>query len=458
MNVYVKIEVLARELEGRLLLGLVAAERGHRVLLGDLRSLLSHRLWLPPGIYHDKGLRPTERRLALLSLMKARGFVITSQDEEHGLLQADYEAFARARYSDATLASADAVLAWGPHDGAHLRARYPSAAERIRVTGSPRTDTWRNELRSRHAGVNLPGIDPSRPYVLFASNSAALNRNPFWVLLRDMRPSYFARDSGGAFAETALYRELAFQMAYLPHVIDMLRALPEEIPGLQVIVRPHPTEEPGAWSDVLGDVEGLRVDSSGTLGAWLHGAAALVHNGSTSALEAAVGGTPLLSLQPVAKDERSFADRFGRTVRTTEELVAALQHVLAAGGAGAGGAEERALLAARLTALDGRLAADRIVDVWEELDPGGRLSRPFVPARALLAATTHRRIGALQARSRQLISGERPPQPMRLAEKFPPFAMGDVHRLVEGFRLTLGRFDTVEVRRVGRRMLELRSR
>ena len=458
MNVYIKIEVLARELEGRLLLGLVAAERGHRVLVGDLRSLLSHRLWLPPGIYHDKGLIPTESRRALLGLMKSRGFVITSQDEEHGLLQTDYDAFAMARYSDETLASADAVLAWGPHDHAHLRGMYPSAAERIRVTGSPRTDTWRSELRRRHSGVNLAGIDPARPTVLFASNLSALNRNPFWVRVRDMRPSYYARGTSGVFAEETSYSRLAFEMAHLPRVVEMLRALPAAIPGLQVVVRPHPTEDPAAWTDVLGPVEGLQVDTSGTLGSWLSGTAALLHHGSTAALEAAVGGTPVVNLQPVGEHEPSFANRFGRTVRTPEELVAAVEQALTAEGAAAGGAEERALLAERFAALDGRLAADRIVDVWEELDPDRRLSGPFVPTRTLLAATAHRRIGALRTRSRRLASGERSPQPMQLAEKFPPFPMGDVHRLVEGFRQTLGRFDTVEVRQVGRYLLELRSR
>lgn len=458
MNVYIKIEILARELEGRLLLGLVAAERGHTVLLGDLTSLLSHRTWLPPGVFHDKSLTPSRRKVALHARLASTGFAVTSQDEEHGLLQTDYGAFAASRYSEETLAAASAVLAWGPHDGAHLRSRYPAAAEKVRTTGSPRTDTWREDFRGRHAGLRLPGIDPSRPYVLFASNLSALNRNRFWVMLRDMRPNYFIREEDGGSIEMDAYRNLAFEMAHIPRVVEMLRSLPASIPGLQVVVRPHPSEDPSAWQDILGPVEGLRVDASGILGAWLHGARALLHHGSTSALEAAAGSTPVVSLQPAGEQYPSFANRFGWTVTNTDELVAAVKNALLAEDAAVGRAEEQALLATRFAALEGRLAADRIVDVWEELDPDGRLSRPFVPARALLAATTHRRVGALKTHARQLISGERPPQPMRLAEKFPPFAMGDVHRLVEGFRRALGRFDTVEVRRVGRRLLELRAR
>ena len=34
MNIYIKIEVKNREFEGRLLLALAAAERGHTVILG----------------------------------------------------------------------------------------------------------------------------------------------------------------------------------------------------------------------------------------------------------------------------------------------------------------------------------------------------------------------------------------------------------------------------------------
>ncbi len=84
MDVYIQMEIKARELEGRSLLALAAAERGHHVLLGDVERYLDAGV-LPPGLFHDKDLTPTAKKVRRLSAYRAEGHRITSQDEEHWL-------------------------------------------------------------------------------------------------------------------------------------------------------------------------------------------------------------------------------------------------------------------------------------------------------------------------------------------------------------------------------------
>ena len=57
---------------------------------------------MKPGILHDKSLTPGPERLAYLKELRACGHVITSQDEESGLLEESYERFARKLYSPET--------------------------------------------------------------------------------------------------------------------------------------------------------------------------------------------------------------------------------------------------------------------------------------------------------------------------------------------------------------------
>ena len=61
MNIYIPIEVKVRELEGRTLLALAAAERGHQVILGSKKETLLSAVngELPPGIVHMKSLTPS---------------------------------------------------------------------------------------------------------------------------------------------------------------------------------------------------------------------------------------------------------------------------------------------------------------------------------------------------------------------------------------------------------------
>ena len=62
MNIYIPVEIKVREFEGRLLLALAAAERGHEVLLGqkqDVELLLQQDL-VKPGILHHKSILPCQ--------------------------------------------------------------------------------------------------------------------------------------------------------------------------------------------------------------------------------------------------------------------------------------------------------------------------------------------------------------------------------------------------------------
>lgn len=59
MNIYISIELSARELDGRLLLAVIAASKGHTVLVGD-KSLLfrgARSGALAPGVFHKKASR-----------------------------------------------------------------------------------------------------------------------------------------------------------------------------------------------------------------------------------------------------------------------------------------------------------------------------------------------------------------------------------------------------------------
>ena len=65
MNIYLPIEVKVRELEGKTLLALTAAERGHTVIIGEKKDTinLAKKGILPPGIVHDKSLTPGEYKI-----------------------------------------------------------------------------------------------------------------------------------------------------------------------------------------------------------------------------------------------------------------------------------------------------------------------------------------------------------------------------------------------------------
>lgn len=457
MNIYLRIEIRRRELEGRLLLALAAAERGHDVLLGDLDALLSHRLWLRPGIFHDKSLTPTAGKIALHRRLTEAGFLVTSQDEEHGLGDATYDAFARRRFGPETLDLTAGALCWGEHDRATLVTTHPEHAERFVTTGSPRVDLWRPELRGRRPAMRPPGVDPDRPIVLVAPGSRPFIPHPFWVAMEDLRPRQF-RDHDDD-REWDHYEKFSEAYRYVGRLIRAVRLAAMALPDVLFVVRPHPKSPDGAWEAVLGPADNIVVTREGdAAGPWLDAARALIHNGSTTAAEAAMMGVPVVSFQPHGERSDRFTNRVGAVARDEDELLALIA------GARDGRATtsidaDRRVLEERLSVEPERLSADRIVDVWEAAERPG-LGRPNRLAAASVASRTHRRVGAVRAGVRRALRGGSPRRSVGIdtTPKFPPLTTEAITELADGLRRTLRRFEGVDVTLVDRRLVRIRRR
>lgn len=444
MDVYIQMEIKARELEGRTLLALAAAERGHHVLLGDVERYLDAGV-LPPGLFHDKDLTPTAKKVRRLTAYRAAGHRVTSQDEEHWLALPTFDVPAARRFAPETLDLADASFAWGDHEADALRARYPDHAGRIVVSGSPRVDLWRPELGAAHARHDLP-VARGRAVVLFPSNhSAVLDVNPFWVRIRDKRDRYEGPDDPFEFDR---YGHTADKLRSLGAMVRAVRRVAAAHPEALVVVRPHPIEIDGAWEDLIGPAENVLVTRTASLQAWVRRAAVVVQNECTSGYEAAVAGVPVVSFHT----DGVFSDHPVNAVgRRASDLEGASRLVaLALTGATADWMpdEGTAVLSRRLAARDGPLATDRIVDHWEAL--GAAPTTPLRPSaiaaarRWVLLRTGARHRAAVAARR---LRGRAPDRPaLAVGHKRPPTPQPELDALVGALRRTLGRFEGVDAR------------
>ena len=437
---------------------MAAAERGHDVLLGTMSALLSHRLWLSPGVYHDKSLTPKPAKVALHQRLADAGFAVTSQDEESGLKQPDYAPFARRRFDMATLTTASAAFTWGPHDTAALTDAYPERADRLRMTGSPRVDLWRPELRGLHGGdgrQRLPGLDPDRPLVLVAPGSIPFRPNDFWTMIADARPRQFKDDDDPR--EWSHYTTHATAFAYVGRLVRAIRMAGRALPDVQFVVRPHPKSADGAWESVLGPVtDNVRVIRDGSSGRWIAAADLLVHNGSTTGVEAAAGGVTVISFQPHGEGADLFTNRVGVVAHDEADLIERIRTSVKARRDRSISPGTLETLGERFAALNGPLAVDRIVDVWDELDAPSRGHANAV-RRAHLLSVLHRRTGSVRTRIRSMTGrGTSGGPAIDVSAKFPPLERATLVRTAEGLRASLGRFADVDVDRIGPHLVRVR--
>ena len=85
MNLYLHIEIFNREFESKLLIAMESASKGIKVYLGRLKPYLMRDFFVP-GIILHKSITPSKFRLDELKDYKKKNFIVTSLDEEVGLV------------------------------------------------------------------------------------------------------------------------------------------------------------------------------------------------------------------------------------------------------------------------------------------------------------------------------------------------------------------------------------
>lgn len=469
MAIYIAVEVARRELEARLLLGLVAAERGHDVLLGKIphAAVLRGELggWsLPAGILHLKSIATSERIYARFDRLRRDGHRISVQDEEHGLTDADFEQWARRRFPEEARSRFDVAFAWGPTDRDWLDANMATERQKVVETGSPRIDLWRPDVIS-----SAPSVGLAHGHVLIVSSTTPFVINPLWVQIENRRAGQFGPPFSGPEdpAEFAMYERQAQAYRYVAALVRSIRRIAAEHPDRTIVVRPHHFEHPDAWRAAIGSgYPNIHVRPDGTARSWVKDAALVIHGGSTVGIEASVAGRQVLSFVPEGIMEDSRANRFGERATDVDGLVAKVRDVLGRRGNRTGRSSG---LDGILGALEGPLAADRIVDVWDRLATpatNGRLER--IRTRRGLNVTGLRPLRTVRDAYRRVASGQRGSVDhlghdskgsfaMDVEHKFPSLDVDALRADAARLSAHLGRFKDVEIVQIGEREVLLRA-
>ena len=62
--------------------------------------------------------------------------------------------------------------------------------------------------------------------------------------------------------------------------------------GYDIVLRPHPAEDPKVWQTYLQNIPNVHVIREGSISAWVKNAFVIMHNGCTTAIEATISKKP----------------------------------------------------------------------------------------------------------------------------------------------------------------------
>ncbi len=446
----IPVETQVREMDAKLLLACCAAERGYRVVIGSRAYVHFAIAGLPRGTYIAKSMRGMSD--LMFRLIRQLGHDIIAWEEE-ALVHPPADVFYTLRLSPLTMPYVSDLFAWG-EENRELLAGYPHlpAQLRMHVTGNPRGDMLRPELRG-YFDADVRALRAEfGDFVMINTNFTDVN--PYlpglglFVPSKDgSTPAKFGQAGKGMprpFAEGLR----AHKQAIIDNFLAMIPELERALPGMNLVLRPHPSEHHGVYHELARRCSRVHVVHRGNALPWLLACRALVHNGCTTAVEGYAMGVPAVAyLKPFDArydmDFQGLPNRLSAQCFDMEELTTMVRAVVNGTAPAFNTPERDALMDHYVTARKGTLASERILDVLDAkvrqngVRPPATVTRLRAAAMANIKAAVTRLYMHRPGRNRANYHDHR----------FPRLDAPDVAKLIGRLGGTLNRFGSVRVRK-----------
>ena len=370
----IPVENQVRELDAKILLACVAAQRGFVSVLGPRRELEFRIASFPKAIYLSKGLKSGNGRF--FKILHKIGIDVVAWDEE-ALVHLPPESYFSHRFSSIALQNVTHLFAWG-QDNADLWKQHHGLAQKIQihVTGNPRGDLLRPELHKFYERAVQEIQEIYGNFILINTNFNVVNA--FYPVQNLFQPANKSGDEPKlGRSGRNMNREYAkvFQghkQSIFEDFQQLIPSLEQAFPDYTIVVRPHPGENQKIYHKIAAQCKRVRVNGEGSVVPWLKATKALIHNGCTTGVEAYAMGVPTVTYRATVNKYWDYVyhnlpNQLSYQCFNFEQLRETLQKILNGELGAADGDERKKLIKRHLAAQDGPLACERIVDVLEKI-------------------------------------------------------------------------------------------
>jgi surface carbohydrate biosynthesis protein len=325
---YLPMEIASRELDARLLVALFAVNAGFEVVMGQKWLLQKNAGRMPKGTWIFKTLTPGDaERMQFVSRF---GHSITAIDEEMPGLG---EGATKLRWVDKRCVDlCEKIFCLGQKHVDVMLQKFPEAHDKLVMTGNPRWDFLRPELRGVYAADAAALKAIHGRFILVNTNIGLVNsaKNTSEALVKSL-------DSDGRLnLRDEVDRQwvedlLAFERSNFAAAVPLMKRLQQQFPSHKIILRPHPTEKIEPYEEQLKGVERVAVLREGPAAAWISASDVLVHTSCTTANEAFALGKPAICFETLASPLHRYflSGQLSLVARDEDEVIDHVRSVLA---------------------------------------------------------------------------------------------------------------------------------
>lgn len=275
MNIVIPVEILVRELEGKLWTALNLVDRGHTVLIGKTP-------WVHRSLdFFQADLVFIHGASYLLDEYDRLGVGMPYLDTEGGVFSSK-SAYRKRITAKNQHEYVDTFFAWGKTQG---EIAEEVGYDDVVVSGNPRFDLLHENLSTIYDDRAEQISDRLGRFILINTNFSRgnhIHNNPL---------SY-------ADYNDEIENRTEWQENLCLDFVSLASELANNLSNVTVVIRPHPGENTTTYKNLLAESDDVCVEQSGNVRPWIKGSQMVIHNGCTTGIESALLNKQTLSYMP----------------------------------------------------------------------------------------------------------------------------------------------------------------
>ena len=321
------IEILKRDLEVKIFLGLKFLKYYKKVIVGAQHELLKYIKDNKKDnnfIYLEKGLNNNDDDPTYNFLLN-NNCRIASLSEEGGIFDELWFTIFDSYASDKSIKYIDLLLNWGPmvHNRL-LKERKKINNQNSFISGHPRFDLCKKEFNNFNKFKLKKYYKSKKKYILVISTFYDCNPmiNNF---VEDIFNKYIIWDAAGykEFKNFQSNYALPYRKLVMNYFVDATLEIASKYKNINVIYRPHPSENSKTYEKLFKKIDNIIITNDGLVNEWINSSEAVIHHDCTSALQTYFNGKTPISYCPVIDQNitQIMTIKISKIIKNKKELI-----------------------------------------------------------------------------------------------------------------------------------------
>ena len=319
MNIrFLPIEIKTREFFPKLFLISRALKKNIDCFIGDKIAVNRAIRYFKKGVYFHKSINKKDKEYILDIKSKVDTYI--SLDEEFGFATTNKKQlknYLDIRSSYENVKNVDRIYNWGKFDQSVWKKKYSSFTNKFLISGAPRLDIWKKKIYSVIFKNEIHDLKKKYKKFIFIPSTFISSKKKLNQMIKvekqmTKKKELLKKRINAKIFEFKLFNEF----------LKLIRLLSRDFSDLNIVIKPHPTEDPKDWIKNTNKYKNVYIDTKFELTPYIAAAELVIFNSSISGIQSVLMNKKTICYSTLRQKDslRSFPNKFGIICKSYNKL------------------------------------------------------------------------------------------------------------------------------------------